>query len=399
MDSRHTYGALALLAIIGAVLILVFTPRPSVSAQGASQLAPPSAYHAVVPLSGVSRAAVSLAVTSGTTIPMWNFNVTSPVDGQTYSGTMVGRSPFFHGARTTNISTVIVPLIIDMPDGGVFDPTAADPCAGSSTPLGLVQGSPILKSASFTMNGTYVGTTQYIDAFQRANFWAANVSITGDRYHTMLSPVTTTAAVTFNVPSGEGATYSASNFGGCGNIGVADFATMDNFVRSTLIPSLAAQGVSPTALPIVVLGNVVLGNPGDSISRNCCIIGYHDAFGNPVQTYALSDYDTTGIFLGTRDISALSHEIGEWQDDPLGTNPTPAWGNIGQVNGCQNNLEVGDPLSGTLFTPVSMPNSVTYHPQELAFFSWFYRQSPSLGAGGFYSDNGTFANDAGAVCH
>lgn len=399
MDTKHINSALTLLAIIAVLFMLVFTPRRSLGAQGASQLAPPIAYHVAVPLSGVSRTAVSLAVANGTTIPMWNFNVTSPVDGQTYSGTMVGRSPFFHGARTTNIPAVIVPLIVDMPDGSMFDPTAADPCAGSNEPLSLVRESPILQNASFTMNGTYIGMTQYIDAFQRANFWAANVSTTADRYHTMLSPVSTVAAVTFNVPPGEGATYSASSFGGCGNIGVVDFATMDNFVRNTLIPSLAGQGVSPAALPIVVLSNVVLGNPGDSISKNCCIIGYHGAFGSPVQTYALSDYDTTGIFIGTRDISALSHEIGEWQDDPLGTNPTPAWGNIGQVKGCQTNLEVGDPLTGTLFTPVTMPNGVTYHPQELAFFSWFFRQSPSTGAGGFYSDNGTFANDAGAVCH
>ena len=31
----------------------------------------------------------------------------------------------------------------------------------------------------------------------------------------------------------------------------------------------------------------------------------------------------------------------------IATNPTPKWGHIGQVSGCQSNLEVGDPLSGT----------------------------------------------------
>jgi hypothetical protein len=169
-------------------------------------------------------------------------------------------------------------------------------------------------------------------------------------------------------------------------------------VRNTLISRLASQGVGTTVLPIIILGNVVLGDPGDSLTSNCCVIGYHGAYGSPVQTYALSDYDSTGIFLGLADVSALSHEIGEWEDDPLGNNPTPAWGHVGQVSGCQNNLEVGDPLSGTLFPPVSMPNGITYHTQELAFFSWFYRQSPSLGAGGLYSDNGTFGADAGAVC-
>jgi hypothetical protein len=79
-------------------------------------------------------------------------------------------------------------------------------------------------------------------------------------------------------------------------------------------------------------------------------------------------------------------------DDPLTTNPTPAWGNIGQVIGCQSNLEVGDPLTGTTY-PVRL-NAFTYHPQELAFFSWFYDQHPSIGLPGWYSDQGTFTNYA-----
>ena len=59
-----------------------------------------------------------------------------------------------------------------------------------------------------------------------------------------------------------------------------------------------------------------------------------------------------------------------------------------QVSGCQANLEVGDPLSGTTFNDTL--NGFTYHPQELAFFSWFYHQSPSLGVNGWFSDQDTF---------
>jgi hypothetical protein len=82
-------------------------------------------------------------------------------------------------------------------------------------------------------------------------------------------------------------------------------------------------------------------------------------------------------------------------DDPAGNNPTPPWGNVGQVTGCQSNLEVGDPLSGTDIT-VTMSNSYTYHLQELAFVSWFYRTSPSIGVNGWYSSNGTFKTPAAA---
>jgi hypothetical protein len=106
----------------------------------------------------------------------------------------------------------------------------------------------------------------------------------------------------------------------------------------------------------------------------------------------VSIYDNTGDFSGSGDISALSHEVSEWMNDPSTANPTKPWGNIGQVSGCQSNLETGDPLSGTVIT--DSLNGKTYHPQELAFFSWFYHQSPSIGANGWYSSGGSFTTSA-----
>ena len=67
-------------------------------------------------------------------------------------------------------------------------------------------------------------------------------------------------------------------------------------------------------------------------------------------------------------------------------------GNIGQVSGCQANLEVGDPLGGN--TLRMFMNGFTHHPQELAFFSWFYHRKPSLGINGWYSDNDTLESPA-----
>ena len=133
-------------------------------------------------------------------------------------------------------------------------------------------------------------------------------------------------------------------------------------------------------------------------SLKCCILGYHGAFGFPVQTYAPLDFDTSGIFGGRiEDTSIMAHEVGEWMDDPFGSNPTRAWGHVGQVGGRQNNREVGDPLTGTNIHTVTVPNGYTYHLQELSLFSWFYG-APSIGAGGLFSDNGTFKTDAGPVC-
>jgi hypothetical protein len=376
---------------------ILFALAPAAFGQESAQPPHLAGYYKHLPLRGARSEQVMGAIESGAairTVPMWNYTITSPVDGNTYSGAMVGGSPYFNGLRNTKIPVVLVPLIIKMPDGSNFDPTAADPC-GSTTPIAAVQGSPVLQPTAYSMNGVNVGTGQYLDAFQRASFFATNVSTTGDSYHTTLAPVTTLAAQTITIPANEGASYS---LGGCGKLGVMDFGTFDNIIVNTVMPGLASQGVTPSTFPMFILHNVVMGDPGDSASQNCCVIGYHGAVGFPPQTYSPVDYDTTGLFRGSTDVAAMSHEVGEWMDDPLGSNPTPSWGHTGQVTGCQNNLEVGDPLSGTLFPAIKMANGLTYHPQELAMFSWFFRQNPSIGAGGKYSDNGTFSTGAGAVC-
>jgi hypothetical protein len=145
---------------------------------------------------------------------------------------------------------------------------------------------------------------------------------------------------------------------------------------------------------VFLFDNVVM---YDTVVANCCVLGYHNAYtvGGKLQTYSNAMYDNSGDFSGSGDISALSHEIGEWQNDPNTVNPTKPWGNIGQVTGCQNNLEVGDPLSGTVFTDTL--NGKAYHPQELAFSSWFYHQSPSQNVNGWFSNQGTFRS-AAAPC-
>jgi hypothetical protein len=256
----------------------------------------------------------------------------------------------------------------------------------------------MLVPIDFKMGSVDVGTAQYVDAYQRANFWS-RVSVTGGRYHTVLSPVTTLAAVTVNVPSGDGATFSTAQFSGCNPLGVMTINWFDSFVTGTLLPALAAQGVGPTNFPLFLMKDTVMSTGATPSLATCCILGYHGAIGFPTQTYSPVDYDTTGIFTGTTNISVLSHEVGEWMDDPLGNNPTPSWGHVGQLlHSCQGNLENGDPLSGKLFPAVLAPNGQTYQPQELAFFSWFLRQSPSLGVNGWFSDNATFTTDAGAVC-
>jgi hypothetical protein len=313
---------------------------------------------------------------------MWAYNTTSSRNGRNYSGVMVGLDPTSNQTSTTVITTQIVPLIFQMPDGGVFDPTAPDACAAAplagAADLTLFQQSPIFLNHAYAMNGVNVGTTQYVDAFQQANFWS---QVGGHSYHTLLG-ATTLSPITVTVSAGLGVTIPPGP-GQCGNLGLlSDIDSFDAFVRTQLIPLLAGSGVSSTTFPIFLMSNVVLCGPNFT---GCGILGYHGAFGSPVQTYSVSGFDTA---LGY-DAAVGAHEVAEWMDDPLGTNPTPPWGHIGQVGGCQNNLEVGDPLSGTDLPAVTMPNGFSYHLQELAFFSWFMG-GPSLGVGGKFSDNGTF---------
>ena len=326
---------------------------------------------------------------ASTTVPLWGYSVTSPLDHQAYLGNMIGRTPFFNGHRTTTIQVYLVPVKLTFADSGfVFDPLAADACIGNDNVTHQFLQSPLVNNAPFVMNGVNVGSTQYVDAFQRANFWGY---VAGTPYHTLLN-VTTLPEISLSVPISEGSTYYAQT---CGYYGSMDNDWWDGIVQNTLIPSLAAQGVGPTSLPIFLFDSVVSYTGGDP--NNCCVLGYHGAYtpNNILQTYSVINYDTSGFVL---DIGTASHEIAEWMDDPVGTNPTPAWGNIGQVQGCQNNLEVGDPLSGTYFPGVTL-NGYTYNPQELAFFPWYFRLSPSFSAGGQYSDNATFSTGAGAVCH
>jgi hypothetical protein len=337
-------------------------------------------------------------------LKIWTRTVVASKDGNSYPIVMVGQDPAT-STVTTNIPAVIIPVIVYI-NGTVFNPTVADTTcmvAPNNVPLTVFRQSPLFNSHAFTMNGVSEGSTQYIDAFQRANF-ATQVAAT---YHTKLATIKIATAQTYNVPVGSGAVYPDSLFGngGCGpnnnpngSFGVMDINAFDPWVTTKALPK---AGVTPNQFPILLLYNVVM-SIGPPTIADCCVLGYHGATAGPPrgQTYSPMEFDQTGIFgSSVNDTSVGAHEIGEWMDDPYGNNPTPAWGNIGQVSGCQNNLEVGDPLSGSMFPPVTMgSNHYTYHLQELAFFSWYYSAQfdPSIGAGGKFSNNGTFAGPSQA---
>ena len=313
-------------------------------------------------------------------IPLWH--TTFVFGGSTFNVTMVGTDPKA-GSATSNIPMVIVPLAFKFSDGTLLSAKQLV-CGDTFTSVQRVKKSPLIsKAVTFKPGGTNVGKTQYEDAFQRANFWSS-VSTVSPNYHVLFSPVSMKPLQTINVPAASGHTVA----GPCARIGEVDINFFDN-IAMNLITQL---GIPANTLPLFLDYNSFWTSGG------CCILGYHSTNNAGTQAYAVAAYSDPGIFsVPIQDIHALSHELGEWMDDPLlPVNIVPAWGHVGQVGGCQNNLEVGDPVTGNAFN-VTL-GGFTYHPEDLVFYPWFARISPSTSVNGWYTFLNGFAAPQ-AVCH
>jgi hypothetical protein len=335
------------------------------------------------PLSAATEARLAAGAPS---VRMWSH--TYVAGGKKYRVSMVGNDPFKHQTHpVTTVPTQIIPIKLTFTGTGhVYDPTAADPvCLGGASALTRALDSPVFTARSYKLGGKNVGQAQFVDAFQRANFWTqTKPSGLNPDYHVQLA-VTVLPTMSFSVTGTE---TNAT----CGRLGKIEIGAFEALLLKHL-PDFAAAGVDSTKFPLLLLSNVVMYQTTPS---DCCILGFHTAIPNPndggVQTLAVADYDSTQQFAGIRDIGIVSHEVGEWMDDPTGGNPTPPWGHTGQVAACQTNLEVGDPLTGTEMTVKT--SCIQYHPQELAFASWFYGPHPSGSINGWYSMNATFREPA-----
>jgi hypothetical protein len=343
----------------------------------------------------VTNAEVARAALTTGALKTFTASVSDPSTLQSYTYSMVGKNPAHASTNpATAVKTLLIPVKIKFTYGGLsWDPTVADGCDSGATALARVQQSPIFASQAWTFGGTTVGSSQYVDAFQRAAFWKyAQPSGKNPGYGVSLT-LKTLGKITITVPSTYAFYYSGRSCGS-GNLGDISINWLDSYLQSKVIPSLAAKGLKPNTFPIFLVHNVV--EYTGTNAGSCCVLGYHNSYSNAngVQTYGVVDYDNEATFPGASDVAVLSHEVAEWMDDPFTNNPTAPWGHVGQVTSCQSNLEVGDPLSDT--TMAVTTGGFTYHVQELAFFSWFYHQKPSLGVNGWYSDNGTFTTPAAA---
>jgi hypothetical protein len=206
------------------------------------------------------------------------------------------------------------------------------------------------------------GTGQLLDIFQRANF-AKPVS-THSGYHLLLGTPTVKSLMSIAVPASAGKAVLVNGH----TVGLLDIAFLEGLLNNLI----AAGQYSTGSLTIFVVGNVF---EYVTNTNTCCIGGFHFASSeglNQVATFIYTADNQSGIFSSNaQDITITSHEVAEWANDPLGTNIVPPWGLPQSPGSCLSDLlEVGDAIENypTITFTVSL-NSVTYHPQDLAFYS------------------------------
>jgi hypothetical protein len=298
-------------------------------------------------LKPVLRNGVAAAAT-----PLKTWNGSFVYQKVTYRYNMVGAAPST-GASTT-IPVFIIPVVLKFTRNGkttTFSPLTK--VSNGQTAVANTTSSPIFNNLDFKSGGVDMGTTQYVDAYQRANFWGTVKSHTG--YHVLLGKPTTLPTLTLTVPAADGKV--TKDFGI--TVGNADIFWFDTQIENYIS---AHSQIVPNSLPIFITYNSYLTEFG-----SCCIGGYHSSFGSSSapQAYAHATYISThGVF--AQDVSALSHEVGEWMDDPLVVNTN---GNTVQCG----ILENGDPEEGFAnfgAFPYTL-GGFTYNLQDLVNLEYF----------------------------
>jgi hypothetical protein len=295
---------------------------------------------------------------AASSLPQWNGSFTD-LTKKKVTYTMVGANPATSNATTT-IPVYIVPIkmVYGASNGShTFNPNTAKASNGKTIMANLLASPMFKKNVNFTQGGTNLGTTQYIDAFQRGNFW--KFVKTNTNYHTILATPKVLALQTITVTPAQGGVFLSPWGNGTTDI----IGTMDIFAFDAKLQTFMAKfsQINPGVLPIFVTYDVFLTQNG-----GCCIGGYHSANGaQPTgQTYSHASYmDVVGSF--AQDVSALSHEVGEWMDDPF----------VDNVVHCKDNsaMEDGDPLENNAnfgAFPYTL-GGFTYNLQSLVFIGYF----------------------------
>ncbi|MBV8800005.1 MAG: hypothetical protein JO208_09375 [Alphaproteobacteria bacterium] len=343
-------ASLAMLATSAAALTAFSAP----SAQAWTDAKP---LFGVIPANVPWHAATDKAVRSrkpAAQISQWNGSFVD-LHNANRTFTMIGPNPSTSNATTT-IPFEVVPVVFTYTTFGnkVFDPSI-DTYSNGQTVLANFIASPLVQSVvDFKSGGVDLGTTQYIDAYQRGNFWGKRVK-RNTNYHVVLGSPTVLPALNISVGAGQGVVET--NPFGTQQVGTYGFGAMDTQINSYIH---SHNQITADQFVFFVSHNIFLTSGG------CCIGGYHTATSSQPggQTYGYTTLVTeAGSF--SQDVSAASHEIGEWMDDPFTDNRV----------GCNDNsiLENGDPLEGRSNYGAFKytVNGFTYNLQDLVYLGYF----------------------------
>ncbi|HEY3778140.1 MAG TPA: hypothetical protein VGL35_08770 [Rhizomicrobium sp.] len=295
-------------------------------------------------------------------LPQWNGSYTD-LTGRQINFVQIGGNPATTDGTST-ITVLLIPIKFVITSSGTkytFDPANVKLKNNHKrSVVTAMQDSPLFNSnvhfnpqfGSCKPNCVDPGTTQYEDAFQRGTWWGNDVGANPD-YHVLY---------TTKVEKEQTITFSCSgcvvqNPFGSGNVGEYNINTFDGQLQ-TFMKNLT--DVNPGVLPLFISYDIYLTSGG------CCIGGYHGADGGAPggQTYSYATYvDSVGAF--SQDVSAFSHELGEWMDDPFTNN---------RVNCTDNSImEVGDPLERNA-NYGGFPykdKKFTYNLQSLVYMPYF----------------------------
>lgn len=280
-----------------------------------------------------------------------------------YKYTMVGKDPA-NDNSTTTIPVFLIPVRLNFlsctPSPCVLDPYTQPSYLNGNSVVASVILSPIFDSTTtYIQNGVNLGTTQFLDAFQRGNFWQILQSVGHANYHLMLAqPSIVTPEQSVDVPPADG----------CVDSGRYGFP-LGEMSFYWLYPQLEAI-VSKLQIPAnslsIFLGYDAVSSPSGACSPVDQLQGFHRATtGSPQNTYLYFGYlDPSAIptVPTAPDVSILAHEVGEWADDPFAPPGNPACGT--------DFLEVGDHLLGHDKYCYTV-NGFKYHLQDLNFLPYF----------------------------
>jgi len=326
-------------------------------------------FEAATRLSNAAR----IAVQQGRIFSVPHFTGSFAWQGNAYPYTMVGTRPQTGG--TTEIPTQIIPISMFFEE---YADENGQPLVLDPAPiLSRVQSSPNFHNANYQ-----TGFTQFADAVQRAQFAAT----ANPDWHTLLGKPQLLQSLRIDVPPGFAKVFHNRSTG-------VTYAVVDSaFFISHLNTIIQLEtNMRPDALTIALTSNVLLAPQSDL--KRCCLLGFHTSFDvgelaqvKFVQTFIWASWMDAGI-LGSSvaDVTAMSHEVSEWMNNPFGSNFVPAWQVPGGA-GCQNNLETADPLAGMPNAGFPVPiDGFTYHPHNQVMLQWFERGTTSDAFEGAFS--------------